>query len=691
MLDIAASPADFTELAFLTCEAFAITQFGMDLHQLQAKVAAMGLFVDGGLQQFGSLVEAAVGDVDVGLADHVAGLRGHTLLGPCRNGFRLVGHSGIQLRTGERGEAVILQVEIVGEGVFVILRGQAVLQLGLFQGVAARQHHQQHQQGYQGTTACHQQKHRVGQHVVDDAGLRRLDHRRGRRGLYRLGGSGGFGRLRGLGGLCSGWCRRRRDRLRGSGRRSCGLYRSRGSGSSSLCRRRLSSGRLGRSGRSGSSRCLRCSWSGLCGGVCRLGRCCGSRRFSRSGRSLLALTGHVGLQLCELAVLELDQTLQLVHLALQVGHPALQFVVLATGRIQAFLGHRQLVAERLAFAVGALVASAGSLAAGGGYQSQAVLGFNLLGSVAGAAALGGVELALALPCQATALTPGGVLCLDLGNGLGLGTAGDLLFIGQAQYLAALQSIDIAVDEGIRVQVLDGQHCLVHRTTGTGALGDLPESVARGSAVFIGPRPGRGSRRCSRGTRTDSSWCCRCATDRGRGRSYSRTRRRSRRGDRDPRSHGSGSLGRIERRIEEQRVLTQQAAIGPEHLDEEIQIGFTDRLAGGHPNDAATIGLEDGGKLEVLQEVLAIHASLGEILGRSQVRLDLSRCQVTHFEQLDFRIQGLVQGRSQGDFPEPEGVGNTRSQRGCSRDCQHKFANPKHREIPLFLTYSRCAR
>ncbi|MNQ63573.1 hypothetical protein D3C85_779590 [compost metagenome] len=409
---------------------------------------------------------------------------------------------------------------------------------------------------------------------------------------------------------------------------------------------------------------------------------------------MLALGGHVRLELGQLVILELDQTLQLVHLALQIAHATLQLFVLATGGVQAFLGDGQLVAEGLAFAVGTFVTTAGGLAAGSGDQSQAVLGIGFLGRFAGTGALGCVQLALALPCQAATFAPGGVLRRDLAQGLRLAAAGDLLLVGQPKHLATLQAVDVAVEEGVRVQVLDGQHGLVDRAAGAGAFCDLPQGIAGGGAVLVGRRLGRrgrggcrgggwarrgsGSRRCGRHTAD------RCRRNCG-------TRCRSGSCDRNLRRGGYRGLRRIERRIQQQGVFAQQAAVGPEHFDEKIQIGFADRLARGHPDDAAAIGFEDRGELEVRQEVLAIDPGLGELLGRRQARLDFGRREIAHFEQFDLRDQRLVQGGAQGDFPKPERMGHTRSQRGCGRDCQHKFANPNHRVIPLFYLFSRCAR
>ncbi|MNF60307.1 hypothetical protein D3C84_419220 [compost metagenome] len=141
----------------------------------------MRLVIDGVLQQLGSLAEATVGDIDVGLADHIASLGGNALLGYALGRFRSRGHRGFQLRGIEGREAVVPQVEVAVEAVLVIAGGQAVLQLGFPQCVATGQHHQQHQQCYQGAAAGQHEQHRVGQHIVDDAGLRRFGNRGGRR------------------------------------------------------------------------------------------------------------------------------------------------------------------------------------------------------------------------------------------------------------------------------------------------------------------------------------------------------------------------------------------------------------------------------------------------------------------------------------------------------------------------------
>ena len=115
---------------------------------------------------------------------------------------------------------------------------------------------------------------------------------------------------------------------------------------------------------------------------------------SRSRRT----RGTFGLQLGQLIVLQLDQALQLVQLTLQIGHAAFQFSVVTTGRIEAFLGHRQLVAQGLGIARGAF---ATGLAGLGGNQAQIVLGSLRTTVPSPRRTLGGIELLLPVPGLAT--------------------------------------------------------------------------------------------------------------------------------------------------------------------------------------------------------------------------------------------------------------------------------------------------
>ncbi|MNY31943.1 hypothetical protein D3C86_1661290 [compost metagenome] len=174
--------------------------------------------------------------------------------------------------------------------------------------------------------------------------------------------------------------------------------------------------------------------------------------------------------------------MQFIELTLQVTHAPFQLLVLAAGGVQPLLGHRQLVAQRLAVG-GTCVAATGGLAGIGGNQFQTVLSFGLGRSCAGDTAPGRIQL----PCagsNVTPLAPGGILFGNLGHGFGLGTAGNLLLLRQAQHLAALETIDIASDKGIRIQILNGQHGLLHTTAAAHALGDFPQGVIGRGLVFV---------------------------------------------------------------------------------------------------------------------------------------------------------------------------------------------------------------
>src|SRR3990167_2230213 len=200
-----------------------------------------------------------------------------------------------------------------------------------------------------------------------------------------------------------------------------------------------------------------------CGGRCRYSRGFHDRR--------LPLRGEIRLQLGQLIIFQLNQTLQFIELTLQVTHAPFQLFVLAASGIQAFLSHRQLVAQRLAVG-GTCVTATGCLAGIGGDQFQAVLSFRLGGSCAGDTAPGRIHL----PCagrNVTPLAPGGILFANLGHGFGLGAAFDLLLLRQAQHLAVLQAIDIAANKGIRIQILNGQHGLLYAAVTTHTLGDFP--------------------------------------------------------------------------------------------------------------------------------------------------------------------------------------------------------------------------
>ncbi len=308
-------------------------------------------------------------------------------------------------------------------------------------GLALARQQQRRQQQNQHGSAAHQPEHdRTGQQFGEQA---RFVFDRGR-GFHRGGDHGRRWRRDGL------WRRGGRRRFRRWGQ--LGVDRG-GRGLGSRC---------GRGCRFGRHRC----------------RCCSRRRSTRR------------FQLGQLIVLELNQLLQFVQLALQVGHAAFQLGIVATGSVQVFLGLGQacLTVTRPALSILAI----------GGHQAELVARLSLRRSVAGTGATGGVQLLGARP-QAAAFTPGGVLAGHFGNRRALAQGRGLLAVGQAQHLAGLEPVDVAVDERVRIQGLDGQHGLLHRGTIVRVLlGNVPQGVAlAGGELALLARGWRGHRRRGR--------------------------------------------------------------------------------------------------------------------------------------------------------------------------------------------------
>ena len=368
------------------------------------------------------------------------------------------------------------------------------------------------------------------------------------------------------------------------------------------------------------------------------------------------MCSQISLQLGHLIVFELNQTLKLVELALQVGHTAFQLVVFTAAGVQAFLGHSQLVGQSLAVSCAFVTAGSG-FATLSGNQFQAIACLDLGWRGSGAGAFGGIQLA-STGRYATAFTPGSILLSDLGNGFTLGAALDLLLIRQTQHLATFQTVDVAANKGIRIQILNGQHGLMHTATRTCALGNFPKGVIGSGFVFIAiQRLGCWRSRGGRG-----SWSSR-TSNRSRCDSWTRSGYRSLHtwcggGNRQLCSRWDYALRGIERWIKQQGVFTQQTAIGPQHFNQEVQVGLAHGLAGSHPNDTFAIGFEHGCELEVRQEVLTINTSLGECFGGRQGWNDFVGSQVAHFQQLDLCDQRLIERRLQGHLTQPQRVRHT---------------------------------
>ena len=360
--------------------------------------------------------------------------------------------------------------------------------------------------------------------------------------------------------------------------------------------------------RLGVDRCRRRGHHRL-GGRCRIRlqlRVDDRSRGDRHGRRIA-----LRLEASQLVVLQFDQALQLVQLALQVGHAAFQLVAFTTAGVEVFLGHRQLVAQRLV--------TARALAAGGDQLEVVLLGDACRCGLGGVTA-SGVELAC-LRAEATALAPGGVLLVDLFHRLGLRDGLDLLLVRHAQDLTGLQLVDVAVDEGIRVERLDRQHGLLHGTALARARGNFPEGVAAHRGVVA---------RCT-----------------------------------DRRSDACGGLGGFRGKfggVQQHAVVAQQAPLWPHHLDQELDHRLRQRLAGGNLEHALARRVDHRGKGQVIEERLALDAGLGEFFRRGEARLDVGGAQVAHVEQFDFRIEWLVLRRLESQLAQPEGMRHTGRQR-----------------------------
>ncbi len=229
-----------------------------------------------------------------------------------------------------------------------------------------------------------------------------------------------------------------------------------------------------------------------------------------------------------------------------------------------------------------------------------------------------------------------------------------------------QDIDIAA-EGFRIRFEDREHRLVHAeaAVGTYAARDTPQRIAADHRVVAAGRPlvrvlvGRGGR------------CGRLAADRRPG-----GRRRSR-GHRSGRLRLRGTLdatavrrfrarrrrhlglrrrrgGRCERRrVKQDRVFPQHAAVRPYRLHEKRQERLRHRRLRAYPDDVAVGG---SGTHHFEYEILQVVRALDPVAVKG-FRAGQGDLQVLHFlgrggEELDFRAQRLVQRRFEPYFPKP---------------------------------------
>ncbi|MNZ44397.1 hypothetical protein D3C78_620280 [compost metagenome] len=336
----------------------------------------------------------------------------------------------------------------------------------------------------------------------------------------------------------------------------------------------------------------------------------GNRRLLSHFRRRLLTGSPLGFEPGQLIAFQCDQALHLVQLALQIAHATFQFGVVTPRGIEAFLSNGEFIADGFAIS--------GSRFAARCYQAQVVLIGNPRRSRLGAGAASGVQLP-GTWAQAPTFTPGGVLRGNLSNSLALRNAHDLLLIGQAQDLTGFQQVNIAVDKGIGVQRLDGQHGLLHRATLTGFRGDLPQRVTPHRGVVGRCADRRADRRLRLGPRQCSL-------------------------------------------VDQHAVIAQQAPARPHHLNQELDHRCRQRLAGGHPQYALAVGIDHRREGQVVEVGRTLDPGLGELFGWRQARSHFSGGQIAYIEQFDFGIQRLVLRRLEGQFAQAEGMRHTGRQR-----------------------------
>ena len=550
------------QLPLLADKRVAVTLTGIDVHQFQAQIATLRRLLYGGFQQVGGVVQAAVGDALIDFCqqwiDRWLGDRRHTRLADLLGGSRR-GGGGCNHGGGQLdGRRSHVQAFEAARWQF-----QVGTEFGFF-GQRAR-HAQVLFRFLLGLALARQQQQKQQQRQQCGAGNQRQQQRVAENAVqaaivvFRRDFAGG------------------RVSRRGIDRGGCRCDHR-------FCRGRLQLGVDDRRGR--------------------------DRRFCRSRSRRWHRNATLGFEAGQLVVFQFDQPLQFVQLALQIGHAAFQFVAFAAAGVEVFLGRRQFVAQRLV---------TGSTLACGSDQLEVVLLGNTRRRGLRRVAPGGIQLPRLRP-ETTALTPGGVLFVDFFYRLALRNVLDLLLVRHTQDLASLELVDVAVDEGIRVERLDRQHGLVHRATLTRARGNFPQGVAAHGGVVA--------------------------------------RRADRRGHAGGLGGFRGKLGGVD----QYAVVAQQAALGPQHLDQEFDHRLWQRLAGGHFQDTLARRVDHRGEGQVIEEGLACDAGLAEFFCRRQARLDLGGSEVTYIEQFDLGVQRLVLRRLEGQFAQPEGMRHTGRQR-----------------------------
>ncbi len=380
-------------------------------------------------------------------------------------------------------------------------------------------------------------------------------------------------------------------------------------------------------------------------------RSCRRRSWRCSSRTPRA-GGRLGLQVGELGVLEIEQTLGFAELPFELVNPALQ---------------------RLHFASGRSGGGAGGIVRRG-HQVQ------LTGLLSGWRALGG-----------SSTTPRGILPADLCGRHRGRYRRDLGAIRHPQHSTRVQHIHVLF-EGTRIGLVNSQHPTVRLgrilARDGGARCDRRQRLATLHEVSVTTRVGRGRRRRNRpgGLRTTlvtpSGGSRRFRASRGfrrrsgsRGRSEIRSRRRrGRRGGSRIGTASDGTLTRTgtsrrrgyrriarsalsgceHRRIEQHREFANRMATSPVHLDEESDERLRYRIRGLQRDDRMAIARARRLHLHAAHEYRPFEPVTREHVARSNLRLKRLQLLRRDIEQLDLRIERCVKRGQETDVSKTEG-------------------------------------
>jgi hypothetical protein len=153
-----------------------------------------------------------------------------------------------------------------------------------------------------------------------------------------------------------------------------------------------------------------------------------------------------------------------------------------------------------------------------------------------------------------------------------------------------------------------------------------------------------------------------------------------RGDRRCHRRGRRTLGRREqrRRVEQHRVLAEQAPARPVHIDEKGYEGLADGVARAHHEDAATVPAAPHAEIDRGQERRAVQPVTGEDFRRGEMRVEGGKLLRRRGDQVDFSGERLVERRIEADLAETEAEGRRR----CQQNRRNEDAQfPAHHDSP----------